>query len=386
MEVLTREHALGRKVDEYLRTHDDATTELAEMLEGNMRTSLELAFDGQELYGRDGRSMDQIVEKSLIEAGKIVANNPNLFFELRRRHIEKDEYSEAVAIAHGELANTMVVVSDFPAELAETQTDVGGYNVNRKQAYIRVFARQPDDNLTMYSQSLDGSNRQALEALYSYFGTTPNPGELLGQRLHVQLAPEEQAVLVDRLTGMYDTSLQEQFGGNWYGGRQDEKRRNTYEFVCGQHDLVEAFIQASQLRPEKTAELKYDISATMEQRFKFRSYDDIALLQPVSAHLDYHLQQEIIRAGQEARAQGKSFSACGVTLSVESMDQLTNQNMSEAGYGNKTNEETKYNFNKHMHCVVCQAPPKQGETKKMCGPCGICKTCDSKMKSKVKAA
>ena len=44
----------------------------------------------------------------------------------------------------------------------------------------------------MYSQSLDGSDRRALEALYAYLGREVQPGELLGQRIRADLPPDEQ--------------------------------------------------------------------------------------------------------------------------------------------------------------------------------------------------
>lgn len=39
-----------------------------------------------------------------------------------------------------------------------------------------------------------------------------------------------------------------------------------------------------------------------------------------------------------------------------------------------------YSFNIKMHCVVCQPKPKPNEPPKMCGPCGICQGCDTKLR------
>ena len=50
--------------------------------------------------------------------------------------------------------------------------------------------------------------------------------------------------------------------------------------------------------------------------------------------------------------------------------------LSENGYGNKTDEKESYGFDSFQYCVVCQAPPDKNEKKKMCGPCGLCRTCD----------
>src|SRR5690606_34211814 len=120
-------------------------------------------------------------------------------YELRRRYIEKQEYLEMLEMMRGDRLNTMVVISDFPPELMNATKDVGGYNVTRKQTMLRVLTKNPDGSLSMYSQSLDGSDRRALESIYYELGYAPEQGELLGQRMHVNVSPDQQKVLIDRL-------------------------------------------------------------------------------------------------------------------------------------------------------------------------------------------
>ena len=55
-------------------------------------------------------------------------------------------------------------------------------------------------------------------------------------------------------------------------------------------------------------------------------------------------------------------------------------------FGPADDEEEPYGFDEKMYCVVCQAPPKADEAKKMCGPCGICEGCDKKIRAKSAAA
>jgi hypothetical protein len=40
----------------------------------------------------------------------------------------------------------------------------------------------------------------------------------------------------------------------------------------------------------------------------------------------------------------------------------------------------RYSFNKKMFCLVCQSPPGINAKPKWCGPCGICRQCDSRLK------
>ena len=93
--------------------------------------------------------------------------------------------------------NTIMVVSDFPPELCDYPQDVGGYNVSRQQTYLRIYGRQTNGRMVMFSQSLDLSNRQALEQIYDFFGVQPQPGELLSQRLHIDLPDNEQNNLIN---------------------------------------------------------------------------------------------------------------------------------------------------------------------------------------------
>src|SRR6267142_776545 len=81
-----------------LRIRTDTMTWLAETLNGNMRTSFEFSFDGQDLYGEDGGSITEIFDDSVQEAGIIAHENPSLLFELRRRLIEREELDEMKAM------------------------------------------------------------------------------------------------------------------------------------------------------------------------------------------------------------------------------------------------------------------------------------------------
>ena len=360
------------------RAYEDAATWGAEALEGNIRTTFRYRFDGKELYAEDGGALLPIFEDALQDAKRIISKHPNLQFELRRRNAELNEYKDMVAMASGREPNTMVTVSDFPPELMEHPHDVGGYNVSRKQTMLRVITREPDGSLIMRSQSLDLSDRKALEAIYNYLGRTPEAGELLGQRIKLQLHSLEQDVLIDRLTGVYDQSLQRQYGNEWYAGRLDARRHNTYDFVRAQHDLLHAVVQA-RLSGGSVQELYYNLAAALEKRRRpvFIKPD---VLQQIPTDSQMLLMEEMVVAGRQAKVEGKQYSGCGATLRPEGGAPSVNNELNDSGFGNKTEESTKYSFDKKMHCVVCQAPPKEGEPKKMCGPCGICRSCDTKLK------
>jgi len=213
---------------------------------------------------------------------------------------------------------------------------------------LRVLIRQPNGTIRMYSQSLDGSNRKALEAIYSRFGLTPEPGELLGQRIQVDLSAEQQATLVDDLTNTYDNSLIEQFGGEWYAGRRPADIRNTYDFVCKQNDLIETCIQLQRVG-ELTDRFMYDVAATMQQRFTVEKQNITSLIPRLINVNEMSILRELQNNGQLARRAGMSFSACGGTLNPDGFNQELG--FLNAGYGDE--EDSKNCSYISKQCPMC---------------------------------
>lgn len=347
----------------------DLQTYFAELVNGSMRTDFEMHFDGRDLVSEDGRGLDETTKDGQLEARKQTKGAPDLWFEVRRRGLEREEFHEAIEMARGDRPNTIIAVSDFPQELANAKEDVGGYNVTRKQTMLRILTRQPDGNVHMYSQSLDGSNRQALEAIYGHFGLQPEPGELLGQRINVDLPPEKHAILADELTGVYDRSLEIQQGGQWYAGRRPADYRNTYEFVCRQQDLIDECIRLDSLG-WLNDKFMYGAAAEMNERFKVEKHSAVnPASRPVAVN-PAMLHQAIEQAGAEARGRGVSFSACGVTLNA---DGSSGNQFEQAGYGNKTDKDCEFTSKECPMCGTKNVKTKVTKTR-ISGSCGCSKS------------
>jgi hypothetical protein len=317
-------------LDVYRAKYEDTATWLAEVLDGQMRTEFSFVFDGNELISEDGRPVGKIFDDAIEEAEILAQNEPQLAFEPPRRRIERGEYRDTLSMMRGEQPNTMVTVSDFPAKLNYATEDVGGYNVRRRQTMLRVISRQADDTLLIQSQSLDGSYRYALEAIFDQLGQKPEPGELLGQRINLDLPNIWQTQLIDNLTAVYDKKLQQQMGGSWYAGRRPEDHLNTYDFVLAQDDLINAFMASAE--PE---DLRYGLAAAIEARFKKRSQKPLArALGFIRRNSNPELEMQL--AAQEAARAGKTYSGCGLTQEAQA---LMEQQLKDAGYGNKSNED-----------------------------------------------
>lgn len=317
------------------RRYYDTVTWLAEVLPGSMRTPFEYSFDGHELHAGDGGALEPIFDDAIREAASLPV------YEQRRRLIEKDEYLDMVAMMRGELPNTMVVESDFPPELMHATEDVGGYNVGRKPTMLRVITKTPENTLRMYSQSLDGSNRQALQAIREHLGFQTASGELLGQRMHLDLGGHEQEFLIDQLTGVYDRSLSAQFGGVWRAGIQNGDHVNTYDFARKQDDLLKAYLTTTDCFTGGSAD--YDLAAAVRARYLRQDtidhvnfvreavYAEPAIVGHVLALEEMH------GAGRTARSQGVVVSGCGKTILANELN--AKEQLEDSGIGNKADKQ-----------------------------------------------
>ncbi len=341
-EVLTPPRAKEHLIDEIACRYYDTATKAAEALDGVMHSEFPLGYDGNDIYSRkDGTRYGVMMQNSLIAAEEMVRENPDVEYELRRRRLEAEELPIMLDMMDGHGQNTVVVVSDFPPELMNATHDVGGYNASRKQTMLRIIARNEAGELTLITQTLDRSDRRALEAIYETFGFTAEPGELLGQRIHVDLTDDNQSQLSGRLVNEYDKQLAKQYGGQWSAGRAVDSstlRINTYDFVREQDDVLLPYVHSG-MYGDPNAE--YGMMQLLSERY--RAATKLAVVQPEYARqegniafTDTQLIYALRQAAVHARSEGKVFSACGETITLT--DRVEND-YQEAGYGNKSKEE-----------------------------------------------
>jgi len=373
-----------------LRIRTDTETWLAETLNGNMRTSFEFYSDGEDLYGADEGSLTEIFDDSITEARLIAQENPSMLFELRRRLIEREELEEMKAMANGELGdtNTIIVISDFPPELRDSHQDIGGYNTSRKQTMLRIITKE-NDVIRVTTQSLDGSDREALEAIYRTLGEQPETGELLPQRVHRSLECEWQPRLIDNLTKAHDTSLSEQFGGEWHAGRRPADTRNTYDFVRvqKQQELIDWFTAEKLADYDGAEKLRFKLAATAEARFN-RYLNGLDKATAETGDISYEkfvtvggivqgqsLQMEIGRAERQAVKLGRTYSGCGSSVSAAQGEDLsTPDSLNISGYGNKGGRDRFGSLKFKCQNGHENTRPRNQLIDK-CGKCGISVKC-----------
>jgi hypothetical protein len=350
-----------------LQARYDLQTQFSELVDGSMHTELELSFDNIDLYGPDGRSLNEVTLNGLKAAKKKAKADPNLWFGVRRAGLEREERNEALEMARGKGPNTMMVLSDSPPELEDATEDIDGYNVTRRQTMKRIYVRQPNGVVRMHTQSLDSSNRQALEAIYDDCGFKPEPGELLGQRIRIDLTPEEQELVDAKTTGIYDQSMTEQFNEEFYAGRRPADYRNTYDFVCKQQDIIETFVEL-QLAGQLSDSLMYSAAATMQKRFEDERKGVLSITPRLNSVNIIMLFDELEINGRLARQLGKSYSACGETLRPDGFS--TEAGFEETGLGSKdSGEDCTYISKKCPNCGTRNVKTRETKTH-ISGDCG----------------
>lgn len=361
-------------LDPELGHKNDAETWLAEVLDGSMQTKFEFTTDTEDIYAEDGSSLGDVFHNAIVECEQLIKDNPALDFELPRRLEERNEYLDMLAMIRGELPNVMVVRSNFPRQLVGAEKGIGGYNVQRKQAMLRVITwNGVERKLTIQSQSLDQSNQVGLEAISDALGFQDHPGESLGQRRHIT-APEEVAPeIIDQLTGVYDRAMHLQYGGEWHAGRTSADKSNTYDFVRRNQDIVQR-VAAQYAKGIYSSPELYDCSATLKRRLEAEQATGLAYEYDAVAGWDVErqrqLNEEIHYAGAISRSNGDTFDGCGMSIGTDAQDQ------SEAsGYGNKKDDTGDCDFTSR-ECPECHKTNVKttvrsiGGKKHVSGSCG----------------
>ncbi len=370
-EVLKPKEAITHDYSQEKRDYNDTITWMAEVLDGQMRSRFDYHYDGQDIIANDGGPLRPVFENALSDARQKAVNDQCYDFEFRRRQAEYREYQDILAMARGETShNTIVVVSDFPQEVSALGSDFGGYNACRRQTMLRIITKNPDGGITMTSQSLDGSDRTALESIYQHLGAEPAPGELLGQRIYLNESAQAQAGLTDELTAVYDSSLSFTRGGQWYAGRSGSDRQNTVQFAINQTDLINAYLLGPM---DQTA--TYNLSAAITARFKNRHSGEAGVCNSNSSEHNMMLAViEMQAQGRLASTAGKTFSGCGATLGSgnSAENQLTNLGYSDGLLKADEDQYGSLKFKcKHGH----QNTRPRGKLIPNCQSCGVSVRC-----------
>lgn len=263
-----------------------------------------------------------------------------------------------------------------------------GLMPERQMGFIYRARCLADGSVQLESHTVDRSDPDAFAAVEFMAGYDPD-------------------VDVEALVRAYDGTLRKKYGGRFYAGRRGaERTENAWAEITRQHDLISYFLDGLErlaaaglpraILRTRVEQHTYGVWKAFKNRLQ--SGDGAPKDTPLDAHAaEALIAREVNQAFQQARAAGDIKAGCGGAIAFGPDGPTDPLATFDAIFGRATAGEPKldipegkpnYKFDKRMYCVVCQAPPSWRErhsaSKKMCGPCGICKGCDVKLRAKEK--
>lgn len=423
----------GSEVDfEWERLQNEELTDIAEAIDYlYLESQFTYGFNGQEVVLPDGTSLKDMYLSGVEVARRLAEIRPEFLFELQRREAEAANQDLIDGMMRGEQeANTVIELSPFPDEAAAQYSsrhlEENGYKPKLRRGMVRIARREADGTLSLTTFSLDSSTLDRFQHLQALLGQ--KPGDSTTSILaHPRLLDTKlsTAELVRLMTESYDQKLLMETGVKYYRGRPENsgnsmdillRSKPIMDFYFHQLDILSTDWAAETISPElaKTAqsilnhraddhgllppELKLELlSALNSKRLNETSASIVkrALEISVWASIVSDLENPKSTAGPsanfntmlnrayDAQAAGNYMVGCG---GVTNLFEASRDEAISSIFSLFNRLEARYSFNRKMHCVVCQKPPrrdqktKKVESKKWCGPCGICQGCDRKLK------
>ncbi|TAH36675.1 hypothetical protein EYC59_00670 [Candidatus Saccharibacteria bacterium] len=248
---------------------------------------------------------------------------------------------------------------------------------DRQMGFLYMAICNEDGSVSLQSQTVDRSDEAAFTAAMEVMRYDANAD-------------------LDTLVRTYDGTLMKKYAGRFYAGRRgSEVGENAWAEITRHKDLITYFLDelerlaASNMpRTELARRTKEHIIGTWKA-IKNRLGGSAAQRGDTAQYRNHEqLVYETQSAYRQARSEQDYKISCGGLVQADvdptkPFDILSGKEVFDSIFGNESKGET-YGFDKHMYCVVCQAPPERDAEKKMCGPCGICRGCDIVLRAKSK--
>jgi hypothetical protein len=240
-----------------------------------------------------------------------------------------------------------------------------GFIPDRQMGFLYHALCQEDGSVVLESQTVDRSDKDAF--LYV-----------------MKTAEHDPEISLDAMTANFDFVLREKQGGYFFAGRRDsEQQENAWLTIKAHRDLIEyhlnelARLASLDITDSELEDFTRIHTIGVWKAFKNRidnpsAYISSGSIDGKQAYLADNIPNEVREAYNQVVLSGEVMIGCGGSLEASKTD----KDIFDSIFGNKTNE--KYGFNIKMFCNACQAPPDKGESKKYCGPCGLCRNCDVK--------
>lgn len=415
---------------------NEELTDIAEAIDHlYLESRFEYGFNGHSVVLPDGTALSEMYQRGVESVERLATVRPVFQFELERRRAESANQDLIDAMMRGQLdANTVVELSPYPEEAAKIceprlMEDIG-YKPNLKRGMVRIIHKESGDKVSLTTFSLDNSALELYQTLQTELDQTPdtNTTAMLANPV-ILTTSEKPADLVERLTKAYDEQLKAQSGMDYRRGRLGADG-NSLTYIKDSKPVVDFYFTKLELLSRDWANesigselgeliafmtdwrdggsgkalLPAETSTQLKLALASRRLDEesasiikraleIGAWASIVNQLEYPSSvataslDGILTSAHQAEQAGQRMVGCGGATS------LFTSNRAEAMtsiFGAGLRIETRYSFDRLMYCVVHQKPPKvdpktkRAESRSWCGPCGICRGCDAKLKKKSK--
>lgn len=417
------------------KLQNDEETGIAEAIDSHyLESRFTYNFNGQNVVLPDGTTLIEMYQRGTKSARLIAEHRQEFGFEWMRRQAETDNQALIDSMMRGELdANTIVELSAYPeeAEIAfgKRHMEDNGYKPNLRRGMVRIARKTHEGELVLKTFSLDSSSLESFQYLQAVLGQKPdkttqailaNP-----KQMQTDLSVEQ---LVERVAGEYDRYQQRTTGQRSWRGRP-EQASNSMELMQNSRSVLDFYFDQLEILSDDWANetLSPGLAKTVNSILNHQTDGRVMLPPDLAAELQSALNSGRLNEGsvsvikraleigawasvvnrlenpnissgaaslssfltnaQDAEAAGQRMVGCGGATSLFTASRA---NAMEQVFSWLSRPEARYSFNRRMHCVVHQKPPKvdpktkRVESPSWCGPCGICRGCDNKLKRKSK--
>ncbi len=359
-------------------------SQICEAVDRSSKTDFVLRNDADGLkYFKNGEwtSYASMLDTGLEVAELEAAVDPRREFLVEWAKKNKEQGDRMAALQPGE---QFTWDSRYPEEIEKKYGPAFlqkcGLQPARKMGFLYRAKALDNGYILLESQTVDRSDDAAFDAAQK--AAEANPGISLEQQVDV-----------------YDGVLEQKQGGRFRAGRRDiERRDNAWDKIREHQDLIDygleeferlarSSLQGIQLE-NRTKEHVYGVWALFSKRLngEMQSINSFNKGETMAESARQQIRTQVNHAFDEFAKAGRPMVGCGgdITISEGKKDifAMSGEDIFTSIFGTSEN----YDFDVDQFCVVCQAPPTQDEVlnnkTKKCGPCGICRPCDRKLRLK----
>lgn len=370
------------------RREDELSSLLVEGLKGEVSTHYTFELVDGQLVAKDGEPIEELLSRGLRSDIKLASEDDFFIFLPKRSRAELDNFRLVQAMTRGEINfNTLLEISTYNEELDTSQDNRDKLvRAAQKPYWGRTMIRLShwdgqelhittlsSDNLPAaqnFNRSTSTSSvamfKEAAQKVLGYKFNATNANEMLAEPISFSIQDDSWRYLSGRLASEVDRKLAKRHGGDWHQGRPVSESIDLQKYVESQTE-----VRAGIRRADQRLAAQYSDYNEYQVAFGHEMYKALALLEKRlelgrtnEKIVDYEAASA--GAGDIARAEGKSYDACGMVISsgqnqdsvaqqtgFESLMRLENKKIACYACKKDVVVDKKYLKKGQLHCKEC---------------------------------